>query len=227
MKISNDTLNILKNFASINSNIVVNPGSVLRTLSPSRNIFAEARITETFERQFGIYDLNKFLATVSLFKDPDFNFYEKHVTISSTSGNASSGAKINYFYSDVSLLTTPPKQFNMPAHQIEFTLNTRDFTELLRASAVLQGPDLAIVANENGIDLRVDDKRDDTSHQYMVLVGNNTNNVVCNAYLKTENLKFIAGDYTVRVSNKNISEFRNNNSDVCYWISLELDSTWN
>jgi hypothetical protein len=223
MKISNDTLNVLKNFASINSNIVVNPGSVLRTLSPSRNIFAEARITETFDCQFGIYDLNKFLATISLFKDPDFTFNEKHVTISS----ASSGAKINYFYSDPSLLTAPPKQFNMPAHQIEFVLNTRDFNELLRASAVLQGPDLAIVAGTEGIDLRVSDKRDDTSHKYMVHVADNTNNVVCNAFLKTENLKFIPGDYTVHVSNKNISEFRNNNCDVCYWISLELDSTWN
>lgn len=223
MKISNDTLNILKNFAGINSNIVVKPGNVLRTLSSSRNIFAEAKVAETFDREFGIYDLNKFLATISLFKDPNFEFNEKHVTISSSNSNAN----INYFYSDSSLLTSPPKNFNMPPHQVEFNLNTRDFNELLRASAVLQAPDLAIASNDQEIVLRVNDKRDDTSHQYSVVVGDNTNNVVCQAYLKTENLKLIAGDYSVRVSNKNISEFKNNNSDIRYWISLELDSTWN
>jgi len=223
MKISNDTLNVLKNFAGINSNIVVKPGNILRTLSASRNIFAEAKVAETFDCEFGIYDLNKFLATISLFKDPEFTFNEKHVSISSTSSNA----KINYFYSDSSLLTNPPKNFNMPAHQIEFNLNTKDFNELLRASAVLQAPDLAIVGNEGSIDLRVSDKRDDTSHQYAVNVGDNKNNINCVAYLKTENLKLIAGDYSVRVSNKNISEFSNNNSNIRYWISLELDSRWN
>lgn len=223
MKISNDTLNILKNFASINSNIVVKPGNVLHTLSPSRNIYAEAKVAETFDREFGIYDLNKFLATVSLFKDPEFAFDDKHVAISS----GSSGATINYFYSDPSLLTTPPKHFNMPAHQMQFSLNTRDFTELLRASSVLQAPDLAIVAHHDDINLRVHDKRDDTSHQYMIRVGNNTNSLNCHAFLKTENLKFIPGDYTVSVSNKNISEFSNNNANIRYWISLELDSVWN
>jgi hypothetical protein len=162
------------------------------------------------------------LATVSLFKDPEFHFEEKHVSIS----GGSSSAKINYFYSDPSLLTSPPKNFNMPSHQIEFNLNTRDFNEILRASAVLQAPDLAIVAQDDSIGLRVSDKRDDTSHQYSVAVGNNKNNVNCCAYLKTENLKIIAGDYTVRVSNKNISEFKNNNTNISYWISLELDSTW-
>lgn len=223
MKISSDTLGVLKNFATINSNIVVKPGDTLRTLSTSRNIYAEAKVAETFDREFGIYDLNKFLATVSLFKDPDFAFEEKHVTISCSS----STAKINYFYSDTSLLTTPPKNFNMPAHQIEFALNTRDFNELLRASAVLQAPDLAIVAGQDGVALRVYDKRDDTSHQYSVSVGNDAAGINCAALLKTENLKFIAGDYTVRVSNKNISEFRNNNQKIRYWISLELDSVWN
>jgi gp45 sliding clamp, C terminal len=223
MKIGSDTLNVLKNFASINSNIVVKPGNVLRTLSPSRNIFAEAEVAETFDREFGIYDLNKFLATVSLFKDPDFDFQEKHVTIHSASSNAS----INYFYSETSLLTTPPKNFNMPPHQVEFTLNTRDFSELLRASAVLQAPDLAVVSTGSDIVLRVNDKRDDTSHQYSVRVADNDKNLDFCAFMKTENLKFIAGDYRVCVSNKNISEFSNTTGNVRYWISLELDSVWN
>jgi hypothetical protein len=223
MKISSDTLSILKNFASINSNIVVKPGSMLRTLSPSRNIYTEAKVAETFDREFGIYDLNKFLATVSLFKDPDFVFHEKHVAISCPNSTAT----INYFYSDPTLLTTAPSNFNMPAHQIEFVLNTRDFNELLRASAVLQAPDLAIVSKNGDLQLRVHDKRDDTSHQYGVKVGANRADADCSVYLKTENMKFIPGDYTVCVSNKNISEFRNNNHNIRYWISLELDSSWN
>lgn len=223
MKISVDTINVLKNFANINSNIVVKPGNVLRTLSPSRNIFAESKVAETFDLEFGIYDLNKFLATVSLFKDPEFEFHEKHVTIS----GGGSSARINYFYSDASLLTSPPKHFNMPPHQIEFMLDARNFNELMRASAVLQAPDLSVVGTDAGIDLRVNDKRDDTSHQYNVRVADNTNNIVCDAHLKTENLKFIGGDYKVCISNKNISEFRHKTLDICYWISLELDSTWN
>lgn len=223
MKISSDTLNILKNFAGINSNIVVKPGNILRTLSSSRNIYAEAKVAETFDVEFGIYDLNKFLATVSLFKDPEFDFQEKHVAISS----ASSNAHINYFYSDTSLLTSPPKNFNVPKCQIQFDLNTKDFNELLRASAVLQAPDLAVVCDGDSIELRVHDKRDDTSHQYAINISNTDNKTNCHAYLKTENLKFIAGDYTVSVSNKNISEFSNNNVNIKYWISLELDSVWN
>lgn len=222
MKISNETLNILKNFAGINSNIIIKPGNVLNTLSASKNIYAEAKVTETFDVEFGIYDLNKFLATVSLFKDPEFDFQEQHVVIK----NGSSDSRINYFYSDTALLNAPPKNFKMPPHQIEFDLNNKDFNELLRASAVLQAPDLAIVAHSKDIELRVNDKRDDTSHQYMVRVADNAKNVNCQVFLKTENMKFVAGDYTVKVSNKNISEFQNKNSGIRYWISLELDSVW-
>jgi hypothetical protein len=64
IKISKRTLDILKNFSTINSGILVNEGNVLTTLSSTKNILAEAHVDETFPRQFAIWDLNKFLGTV-------------------------------------------------------------------------------------------------------------------------------------------------------------------
>lgn len=223
MKICNDTLSILKNFASVNSNITFKPGNVLKTLSPSRNIYSEATVAETFESELGIWDLNKFLATVSLFKDPEFDFQESFVKISS----ASSHASINYYYSDPSLLTPVPKNFKMPESQVELELNTKDLVELQKAASVLQVPDLSLETQEDGgIYLKVFDKRDAGSNRYQIRVGDNKNNLSFVALFKAENLKLIPGHYKIRVSNKNISEFENTTTKVKYWISLEADSKW-
>lgn len=224
MKISTDTLAIFKNFASINSNIIVKPGNVLRTFAhDSKAVYGEAKVAETFPVEFGIWELNKFLATVSLFKDPDFEFLQQHVVISSTSSNA----RISYYYSNPELLTAPPKTIKMPETKASFDLNTKDLSELQKAANVLQVPDLALIGSSEGLTLRVFDKKDDTCNTYEMNVGDNPANLEFKALFKMENLKIVPGTYHVRVSPKGISEFSNANGNLTYWIALESDSRWN
>ncbi|MBC8442782.1 MAG: hypothetical protein H8D80_01190 [Proteobacteria bacterium] len=223
MKISKDTSEILKNFSSINSNILVKPGNVIRTISPVRNIMAEAKVSETFDTQFGIWDLNKFLGTVSLFTNPEFDFEETKVTIT---GNK--GASVVYYYAEPKLLTTADKKIQMPEGVVDFTLKNSDLVELQKASSVLQVPDLALRSTDNGeIELVALDKKEPSSNSYSITVGDNTNDADFTFYFKVENLKILPGDYNVSVTDKVVSEFEHTTRDLKYWIALESDSKYN
>ena len=125
INLSKETLSILKNFASLNSNILVKPGNVLRTITPSKNGMAEAKVSESFDTEFGIWDLNKFLGVISLFNNPNFEFHDKYVIIS---GGGSQ--KVKYYYSEPKLLTTPTKNVNMPDSVVSATLSGTDFTQI-------------------------------------------------------------------------------------------------
>jgi hypothetical protein len=220
IKLSKKTLEILKNFASINSNILVNPGSNITTISPVKNVLAEATVEETFDVQFGVWDLNKFLGTISLFEDPEFEFHDKYVTIS-----GSNGSSVKYFYCEPKLLTTPTKKIQMPSSVVNFKLTQKNFTELQKAASVLQLPDIAVRSNDSRIELVALDKNDATSNSYSVDVGET--DVDFEFYFKVENLKLINGDYNVEITEKIVSKFTHTNLDLSYWIALEPDSKYN
>ena len=139
MKFSKQTFEILKNFSTINSNILVKPGNKIGTISPSKNLMAEAVVAEEFGVEFGIWDLSKFLGTISLFQDPEFEFEEKYVLVKSSTGSC-----VKYYYSEPSLLTVPQNKIAMPDTVISFNLPQSTFNEIQRAGSVLQLPDLAI-----------------------------------------------------------------------------------
>lgn len=222
MKISQETINILKNFSTINSNLLVKPGNTVSTISPTKNILAEATVSETFDVEFGVWDLSKFLATISLFKDPEFSFEEDHVEISSEGSRAS----ICYYYSEPELLVKADKKLKMPPTPVNFTLTSKDYGELQKAASVLQAPDLALESTEEGrMILRVFDRKDSTSHSYSIDVGENKSGASFSFLFKTENLKMIPGTYEVGISDKKVSQFRNANG-ITYWISLEADSVF-
>jgi len=220
MKMSSKTLNLLKNYASINSNILVKPGNKIATISPVKNVMSEAIVEENFDAEFGIWDLNKFLGVVSLFDKPEFTFDEKSVTISGTSG-----ASVEYYYSEPSLLSVPTKSITMPEGVVSFKLTQKNFAELQKASSVLQVSDLAVRTNGDNLELAVLDKNDVTSNCYTIDLGEVAGGHDFCFYFKVENLKMIEGDYNVDISNKNISQFSGN--DVVYWIALETDSKYN
>lgn len=220
MKISNETLNILKNYASINSNIVVLPGNTIKTISPSKSIFSEATISENFPIDFGIWDLNRFLSTISLFNDPDLDFTQNYVRISS--GNS----KIDYYYSEKSLLTTINKKITMPTPTVSFKLSEKDFKEMSKVSAVLQAPDFAVVGEGNRMYVKIFNVKDDTANKYEFDLGANDLGKDFFALFKFENIKIISGNYTVSISNKNLAEFSNDNCSIKYWIPLEMNSYW-
>lgn len=222
-KISNETLEVLKNFSSINSNILVKEGNTLTTISPVKNVMAEAEISETFDQEFGIWDLNKFLGTVSLFEDPEFFFNENSVNITSQKNNSS----VRYYYSEPSLLTTVNKKINMPESVVDCVLTQSHFNDVLKAASVLQVNDIAIRSNGDVIELVAMDKKDSSSNSYSVEIGNLPNdNYNFVFYFKADNLKMLPGDYDVSITEKVVSQFSHKGRNLTYWVALESDSSY-
>ena len=215
MKLSNDTREVLKNYSTINANLLVTSGNQIATMSQMKNIVSKATLPDTFESEFAIYDLNEFLSAMSLFDDPVLDFGDSSVKISQ------GGQSLNYFYSDPTVVTTPKSDITMPDPDAVFTLKQSVFNQVLKASSVLGVPDMVLDVNETGqMNLRVSDRKNDTSNSFSVEVGEGgTPNQ--KFFFKVENLKLLSGDYEVKVSSKGISNFKNVNKDVEYFIALE------
>ena len=221
MKLNTNTHNILKNFSEINTNILIKPGKELSTISTMRNIFAKASIDESFDTEFGIYDLNEFLAVVSGMNKPELSLQDKHMTISPEG----SKSKVKYFYSDPSVIVAPTKEVNMPEAEVTFSLSETNLEQLKKMAAILKSPDLALIGEKGGdIVLKVCDKKNDTSNNFDIVVGEGAT-ADYTFYFKVENMKMISGDYDVSVSSKSISHFKNKKLPIEYWIALEPDST--
>tara|TARA_Y100000034_G_scaffold117065_1_gene156144 strand:- start:221 stop:913 length:693 start_codon:yes stop_codon:yes gene_type:complete len=220
--LSSRTLEVLKNFSTINSNILVRPGNVINTISPIKNVMAEATVEEDFDTEFGIWDLSKFLGTISLFNKPEYEFHENYVKIREENNST----EVTYYYSEPRLLTTVNKKINMPETVVSCTLTQSVFSDILRAASVLQVSDIAIRSNEQDIEIVALDKSDSTTNNYSVTIGDNTTNADFNFNFKAENLKMLPGDYDINISDKVVSEFNRVNDDLTYWVALESDSTY-
>ena len=220
MKISNETLNVLKNFSTINSSLVVKAGSIIRTVSPVKNILAEYVCKEVFEQDFALYDLNEFLGGLYLFKDAEFSF-ENSSYLTIKSGRS----KVKYFFSDPSLITSPSdKQIPMDGENVEFELSEEVLSSLLKAANVYQLKDLSLISDEGEINLVVRNKDNDTSNSFSAKVGETDKEFEFN--FKIENIKIIPDVYKVLVSPRNISQFISTKYNLQYWIALEPDSTF-
>jgi hypothetical protein len=220
MKLSDNTLNILKNFAGINNSILVKQGNKLRTISMAKNILAEADISEEFPRDFAIYDLNQFLNGLSLHQDPDLDFNQDSY-LSIKEGKR----RVKYFFADPNVITSPPeKDITLPSQDATFQLDSTSLEKLIKAAQVYQLPDLSAVGEAGVIKLVVHDKKNDTSNQYAIVVGETDQEFSFN--FKVENIKIIPGAYDVVVSSKLLSQFTNTKHDLKYYIALEPDSTF-
>lgn len=221
MNLSRETLSILKNFSSINSNILISPGNRLRTISPAKNVLAEATVEENFDTQVALWDMNKFLGTVSLFKDPVFEFNENHVVITGENGSS-----VKYFYAEPKLITSVEKEINLPETVIEFDLLESQFSEIQRASSVLGLPDLCVKSDGDKTNLVAMDKQDAGSNSYSIAVGDNSTGADFTMFFKVENLKVLSGDYHVEITERVVSKFTHQTLDLSYCIALESDSTY-
>jgi hypothetical protein len=221
MKLSDSTLAVLKNFAGINNSILVKKGNQLRTISVAKNILAEAEIPEDFPRDVAIYDLNQFLNGLSLHQDPNLDFTEdSHITIKEGK------RRVKYFYADPQVIIAPPdKEINLPTQEICFQLESNSLEKLVKAAAVYQLPDLSVIGKNNEIHMVVRDKKNDTSNEYSIYVGETDSTFELN--FKMENIKIIPGPYDVIISSKLLSEFTNKQYNLKYFIALEPDSTFN
>jgi hypothetical protein len=221
MKLTDSTLAVLKNFAGINNSILVKKGNQLRTISVAKNILAEAEIPEDFPRDVAIYDLNQFLNGLSLHQDPNLDFTEdSHITIKE------GRRRVKYFYADPQVIIAPPdKEINLPTQEVCFQLESSSLEKLVKAAAVYQLPDLSVIGANGEITMVVRDKKNDTSNEYAVNVGETDSNFEFN--FKMENIKIIPGSYDVVISSKLLSEFTNTQYNLKYFIALEPDSTFN
>ena len=220
MNLSDNTLGILKNFAGINNSILVKKGNQLRTISVAKNILAEAEIPEDFPRDVAIYDLNQFLNGLSLHQDPDLDFSEEtYLTI------REGRRRVKYFFADPQVIIAPPeKEISLPSQDACFQLDSNALEKLLKAAAVYQLPDLSVVGEAGVVKLIVRDKKNDTSNEYAVTVGETDRNFTFN--FKVENIRIIPGSYDVVVSSKLLSKFTNSKLNLTYYIALEPDSTF-
>jgi len=220
MKLSDNTLTILKNFAGINNSILVKQGTKLRTISVAKNILAEAEIKEDFPRDFAVYELNQFLNGLSLHQDPDLDFTETSY-LSIREGKR----RVKYFYADPNVIISPPeKEITLPSEDVTFQLDTTSLEKLLKAAAVYQLPDFSAIGEAGVIKLVVRDKKNETSNEYAIVVGETDKEFCFN--FKVENIKIIPGAYDVVVSSKLLSQFTNTQFNLKYYIALEPDSTF-
>ena len=223
MKLSEHTVEVLKNFATINQNLVIKEGNELTTMSAMKNIVAKAKVEESFEKEVAIYDLNEFLASISLFTSPILDFNEGFVTIREENNPKNS---LKYFYSDPSVVTSPNKTITMPSKEVSFKLNGENLNKLKRAAGVIQAPDLVLEKKNTDVFLTVKDKKNDTANTFSIDVDTVADGSDFKFFFKVENLKLMDGDYDVDISSKNISHLASSNKDVEYWVALEPESSY-
>ena len=222
MQISNETFEILKNFAMINPSIALNPGSILQTVAPSKTVMAKADIKDKFPSTGAIYDLNRFLGVVSLFEQPTFDFGESGVKIKGKNNS------VNYTFADPSMIVTPPsdKSIDVDNPDVELDITWSKLSNVLKAANVLQVPEVAIKSSNGIINLMAIDSKNPTADTYQREVGNS--NVEYNFIFKTENFKMMSADYNVKINKQGISQFTSNSEgpQLTYWIAVESHSTY-
>ena len=222
MELSSRTVDILRNFASINPNIVVSEGNTLKTMSIAKNLVAKAVIEENFPTTFGIYDLSEFLSVLNLVDNPSIEFNENNCSVRDGSGLSS----VRYFYSDPEMLTAPKKDIVMPSTDVQFLLTNDTLSKIKRAAAALGHDEINIRPSNGAIEIAVVDSADSTSNSFSITVdGTYPEGADFNFVMGVGNLKLIGEDYEVSVSNKLISNLRSIQSETEYFIALEKSST--
>ena len=223
MELSENTLQILRNFSGINQNLLIKPGSNIKTISEARNVVATADVTESFEKDFGIYDLNEFIGVMGLVDTPSLKFEDDFVTVSDSSGRS----KVKYFYAAEETLTSPAKDVNMPDGDVKFTLDNDTLNKLKKAASTLGHNEVSIRANNGVLSLSIVENQNATSNAFSIDIdGEFKQDAVFNFIISISNLKILPGDYEVEISSKLITQFKHKEIPLKYWIALEKTSTY-
>ena len=222
MQLNENAMQVLKNFATINPNIVIEQGNVIRTLSEGKNIFGKAQVDLDFPVKFGIYDLNEFLNVLGLVDEHSLTFNDKNVVINDNIGLS----KVKYFFTDTDYLTTSNKDIAMPSTEVKFNLTNDTLNKLKRAASALGHDVVSIRPNNGAISLTVFDKDNPTSNSFTIDVDGSYEGSDFDFIITISNLKLIPKDYQVEISSKLISHFINKESNVEYWVALEKSSKY-
>lgn len=222
MELSDNTLQVLKNFSTINQNIMIREGNTIKTISEARNVLASATLDTKFPNDFGVYDLNEFISVLSLVDTPRLKFEKEHVVIGDSTGRS----KVKYFFSPEETLTTVQKDIKMPEADVKFTLTNDTLNKLKRAASALGHSEVSITGKDGVISLSVVESQNSTSNAFSIDIDGEFETNDFNFILSISNLKILPGDYEVSFSSKLISEFKHKELDVRYWIALEKSSTF-
>jgi hypothetical protein len=219
MKISKQTLDLIKAFNNINTNLLIKPGSTLSTISAAKDIYAEVEVDEVFDVEAGIFNLGEFLGVISLYNDPEIDMENKYMTISEGKD------KVKFVYADASVLTVPSKQFTMPPADITFQLTAVQLSKIQKASAALGVEDICFKGDGKKVVAIVNDCKNPTSNNFTVDLDTKTSDTF-EIYFKVEKLKLIAGTYDVELSSKKISKFKHTTIPLTIYVALESNSTF-
>jgi len=217
MKLSENTVNVLRNFATINQGLVFKSGNTLRTVSKQQNVLAKATVTESFDNNFAIYDLNRFLAVLSSMNDPNLTVGTGNVKI------ASGTSKTTYGLSDETMVVSAPdNDISVQNAEVKFTLTKDNLAQVLKLSGVLGLPNIAVRGNRKKISIAAVDVKNQDSDVFSVDVGDT--DAEFQFIFVTENFKMIAGDYEVQISSKGVAHFKSKKDPLEYWIATEVGS---
>ena len=216
MQISNETIQILKNFAAINSNIMIRKGKTLSTISTAKNIFAKAEVVEDFPTEVAVYDLNSLLALLTLMENQNVEFGDKSLNISKDNG------KFEYFYSSPTVIVAAPtKDIEVDTHY-EFKLTSEDVNMIMKAAAITSSPTITISSTGDDVSLTIGDKKNDTANTYKKVIGKSEHSFDC--HMAVENFKIVPDAYTVTISKKKAFHFQHATKAIEYFIAMEPDS---
>jgi len=222
MQLNETTMEVLKNFASIQKNLLIPEGDTVKTIADAKNVMAVAKLNQSFDKSFGIYDVDQFLSALGLVDDPTLDLGDRFVTVKDSSGRSS----VKYFYSDADILTTVSKDIPMPESEVRFKLDEATLGRVRRAAGTLGHEKMTITATEGGVLLSVVDNTDDTSNAFSITVPGSYDSENFSFVMNIANLQLLSGNYDVEVSSRLISKFTNESIDVCYYIALEKSSTY-
>ena len=216
MQISNETIQLLKNFAAVNSNILIRKGKTLSTISTAKNIFAKATVAEDFPVEVAVYDLNSLLALLTLMENQDVEFGEKSLTISKNNG------KFEYFYSNASVIVAAPDKSIEIDNHFQFQLSAEDVNMIMKAANITAAPTISVTAKDGTVVLTIGDKKNDTANTYKKTIGASDDAFEC--HMSVDNFKIVPDAYTVTVSKKKLFHFQHATKALEYFIAMEPDS---
>lgn len=218
MKLTPKTQSILKHMATINRSINIQPGNVLRSLSPEKDVMMKVEVEETFDKPLVIFDLPRFLGTLNLFDDPAIELHDKYAVITEN-GKSNS---VHYVYADESICEPVTKDIKLPSEDITFTISSKDLDTMVKAANVLGVADITVKGDGKKMSIVVHNKAVDTTDSYAIDLGKTDKKF--NVDFKAEKLRLVTDDYEVAISDKRISRFTAQNSDAVYWIGVEFTS---
>tara|TARA_R110001592_G_scaffold236585_1_gene494907 strand:+ start:1795 stop:2466 length:672 start_codon:yes stop_codon:yes gene_type:complete len=221
MKLSDETVKVLKNFTTINQSLLFSAGNTIKTMSAQKTVISKVKLQESFPFEFGIYDLNQFIGVLSLFKEPELDFEEKYVTIKDSSVSS------NYFYTSKDMiLVAPEKDLDMANRPVTFSLRSEDIKGIMQAANVLQLPEIVINGDGKNITMSANDIKNTTSNNFTKHVGESS--AEFNLILKVENLKLLQLNYDVSIRfEPAMVEFSSSDQEIKYWVAGEHGSVYN